>query len=129
MAGRSNQGKPILHTIDPEFILGIGKVSEFGNRKYHYRNFLITPGMKWSDVYESLLRHLLAFWAGDETDEESGLHHLLHAAWNLMVLYSYSVRSEYSTGDNRPSMVEWDGRLWEDWRKEFEESQYRMGQK
>lgn len=118
-----------MHTIDPDFILGIGKISEFGARKYHHRNFLMAPGMKWSDVYESLLRHLFAFWNGEENDEESGLPHLLHASWNMMALYTYSHRPEYSAGDNRPSMTEWDGRLWKDWEKEFEEARSALGPK
>lgn len=112
-----------MHTIDPDFILGIGRISEFGARKYHMRNFLMTPGMAWSSVYESLLRHLLAYWDGEETDAESGLPHLLHAAWNLMCLYTYNRHEQYHPGDDRPSTTERRGRKWADVNTKFKEEQ------
>jgi hypothetical protein len=33
------------------------------------------------------MRHLLAFWSGEETDPESGLPHLAHALCGLMFLH------------------------------------------
>lgn len=121
VAGRSNSGKPILHTIDPDFILGIARVSAFGAQKYHMRNFLMAPGMTWSTTYESALRHLFAWWGGEGTDEESGMPHLLHASWNLMALYTYSHRGQYAPGDDRPASLEYLGLSWKDWEARFEE--------
>lgn len=123
VAGRANEGKSLLHTIHPDFILGIGRISAFGAKKYHSRNWLMAPGMAWSSVYESLLRHLLAWQGGEEVDAESGLSHLLHAAWNLMALYTYSIEEAYAPGDDRPSRIEWQGHRWQDWRSQFEEEQ------
>lgn len=137
MAGRSDKGKAILHTIDPDFILGIGRISEFGARKYHMRNFLMAPGMEWSRVYESLLRHLFLWWGGEELDigpggefgptddpetdmKWSGMPHLLHVAWNVMVLYTYSHRAPYQPGDDRPGVIEYDDGDWKEWRAEFD---------
>lgn len=120
VAGRSNKGKPIVHTIDPEFILGIARISEFGARKYHMRNFLMAPGMNWSITYDSLMRHLMAWWAGEDDDAESGLPHLYHAAWNLMALSTYARNPVYHPGDDRPSTIEYVGGLWKDWESEFE---------
>lgn len=137
VAGRSDKGKAILHTIDPDFILGIGRISEFGARKYHMRNFLMAPGMEWSRVYESLLRHLFLWWGGEENDvgpngefgetddpetsmKWSGMPHLLHVAWNVMVLYTYSHRSVYQPGDDRPGVIEYDDGDWKQWRGEFD---------
>lgn len=137
VAGRSDQGKAILHTIDPDFILGIGRISEFGARKYHMRNFLMAPGMEWSRVYESLLRHLFLWWGGEELDvgpngefgptddpetnmKWSGMPHLLHVAWNVMVLYTYSRHDPYHGGDDRPGTLEYVNGDWQDWRGEFD---------
>lgn len=139
VAGRSNAGKSILHTIDPDFIVGIGRISEFGARKYHMRNFLMAPGMEWSAVYESLLRHLMAYWDGEELDlgpngefgetddpatnmKWSGMPHLLHVAWNVMVLYTYSRHSVYADGDDRPSKIERLGEEWVAWKDTFDEA-------
>jgi hypothetical protein len=112
-----------LHTIDPTFIEGIGKISAFGAQKYHMRNFLMAPGMAWSSVYESLQRHLFSFWNGEENDEESGLPHLLHVAWNVMVLYTYSHREPYQPGDDRPSTLEYVGKKWTDQNQAFRRCQ------
>lgn len=140
VAGRSDKGKPIMHTMDPEFILGIAKVSAFGAKKYHMRNFLMEPGMRWSSVYDSLMRHLLAFWSGEELDEGpngecgetgdpetnmqwSGLPHIHHVAWNVMVLSTYSSKGSFYHGDDRPSSVEYAGGSWKDWQEEFHRAQ------
>lgn len=123
VAGRSNEGKSIVHTIDPDFILGIARVSAFGAVKYHHRNFLMAPGMKWSSVYESAMRHLLAFWSGEECDEESGLPHLLHASWNLMCLHTYNIHDQYEIGDDRPATIEHFGVHWKEWESKFKLAQ------
>lgn len=137
VAGRSDAGKAILHTIDPDFILGIGRISEFGARKYHMRNFLMAPGMEWSRVFESGMRHLLLWWGGEELDlgpngefgptddpetnmKWSGMPHLLHVAWNIMVLYTYSRHQPFAPGDDRPGVTEYVDGDWQDWRGEFD---------
>lgn len=137
VAGRSNSGKSIVHTIDPKFILGIAAVSEFGARKYHMRNFLMAPGMCWSDVYGSLMRHLMAYWSGEEFDlgpngesgetddpdtnmKWSGLPHIDMVAWNVMVLCTYRNHVVFHPGDDRPSSIEYDGGIWQDWKNEFD---------
>ncbi len=138
VAGRSDTGKAILHTIDPMFIHGIGQISEFGSRKYHMRNFLMAPGMRWSQVYDSLMRHLMLWWAGEERDvgpngefgetddpetnmKWSGLPHLWHIGWNVMVLSTYAQHAVYAGGDDRPSKVEQAGAKWQDWKESFDE--------
>ena len=73
--------------VDPAFILGVAAVSTMGARKYAAGNWL--GGMDWSRFYGAALRHLLAWYAGQDTDPESGLPHLHHAAWSLMALAAY----------------------------------------
>lgn len=126
-----------MHTIDPNFILGIARVSAFGAKKYHMRNFLMAPGMKWSQVYDSLMRHLMAYWAGEELDvgpngefgetgdpatdmQWSGLPHIDMVAWNVMVLCTYRNHEAFHPGDDRPSTLEYEGGIWKDWQDEFD---------
>lgn len=118
-AGRSDAGKRIVHTIDPDFITGIGRVSAFGAKKYHMRNFLMAPGMAWGRVFDSLIGHLFAHWGGEDLDEESGQPHILMAGWNLMVLHQYWKNPVFHPGDDRPAVIEHKGKLWTDWEKEF----------
>lgn len=84
-SSRFNQGKTQVREIDPNFILGIGEVLTASRVKYEEGNW--QKETKFSTPYESAQRHLLKFWNGDELDEESKCHHLLHAATNLMFLY------------------------------------------
>lgn len=119
-AGRSDNGKNILHTIDPKLLMAWGDVLAFGAKKYHQRNFMVAPGMEWSRVYDSLLRHLLAFWGGEWLDQESGLPHIAHVMCNLQFLWHYHENPGYEAGDDRPSRVEGEGRRWVDWHDEFE---------
>lgn len=58
-------------------------------------------GMPWSWFYDALRRHIAAFWAGEDTNPESGLPHLAHARWMISNLIEYL---EYGLGtDDRPA--------------------------
>jgi hypothetical protein len=58
-------------------------------------------GMPWSWMYDAAMRHLLAFWAGETINPESGLPHLAHAAWMLDTLMEYE-HKQLGT-DDRPT--------------------------
>lgn len=49
-------------------------------------------GQQWSVPYASCMRHLQSWFAGENTDPESGLPHLAHAACNLLFLLAYQLR-------------------------------------
>ena len=85
---RYDTDKPDLSLIPSEFFVGLARVFMYGTQKYAKDNWRM--GMKWSRMYNSAMRHVLAFWASQNTDEESGLHHLLHAAWNILCLWWYT---------------------------------------
>lgn len=64
-----------------EAILAVSKVGTFGAEKYDDDNWkLVKDGEK--RYRDAAYRHLLA----EGCDEESGLPHLAHAAWNLLAL-------------------------------------------
>jgi len=75
------------------------EVTEFGAGKYTPRNW--EKGMDWSRVFDSLHRHLEKWWAGETYDQETGLPHLAHAAWNALSLLTYEIRGIGT--DDRPS--------------------------
>ena len=74
------------------------KVFTFGSRKYDDRNW--ERGMAWGRVYAALLRHLTAFWRGEDLDPESGLSHLAHVVWNAMALLEFT--KTHRELDDRP---------------------------
>ena len=91
---RENHGKVQLREVDPDFIIGIGEVLTASRAKYDEFNW--AKPTKLSTPYESAMRHLLKFQSGADFDEESGKHHLLHVATNIMFMYYHTVNnSEY----------------------------------
>lgn len=88
-----------LGAVDPWALIEVAKVAGFGARKYERYNF--AKGYRWSLNFDAMLRHLLAFWGGEDLDPESKLPHLAHAAWHCLALLSFSGRGR-GTDDRFP---------------------------
>lgn len=84
-----SDGKPGVDQIPAEVLLELGQVYTYGMQKYHRDNW--KQGNDWHEFYGSALRHLLAFQSGEDIDPESGLPHLVHAAWNCITLRWYQL--------------------------------------
>lgn len=98
-------GKPMIGTLIRVFPLAleaIGDVIEFGTRKYPKPdNWKKVEGAKFR-YQDSLMRHMVKFYKGDELDEETGKPHLAHMAWNalaILELYLMEKRAE-KTNEN-----------------------------
>jgi len=77
--------KPGLTYVPPVGLLQVGRVMENGARKYgpmNWRGAAVTR----STYINAAMRHILADWDGSDTDPESGLPHLAHAAACLLIL-------------------------------------------
>ena len=83
---RDNLAKPDPTLVCPEMILGAARALTYGCQKYSRNNFLKGDGMPLEVVLASMQRHLLAYQAGEDHDEESGLAHLDHVGANLSML-------------------------------------------
>lgn len=79
-------GKPPVDLVPAEFVLSAARAFAYGAVKYSRHNW--RGGMKYSRLFSSLQRHLLAWNEGEELDPESGLSHLDHAAASLAMLVS-----------------------------------------
>lgn len=64
------------------------RVYTFGASKYDDWNWL--KGIKYSRIFGAVMRHCWKFWRGEDTDPESGLPHLAHAAFGLFALMEYN---------------------------------------
>jgi Domain of unknown function (DUF5664) len=82
-----DQDKTRMELLPPFAQEEIAKVLTYGARKYDPYNW--AKGMPWTRVYGAALRHLNAFARGEDTDPETGLSHVAHAACNLMFLLEY----------------------------------------
>ena len=68
----------------------IAKVLAFGADKYSERNW--EKGMVWSRPFSALLRHITAWWGGEDKDEETGYSHLWHAGCCILFLIAFEIR-------------------------------------
>lgn len=84
-------------TCNYECLEGVAKVYEFGMKKYGYLNWT-----KFDATDENRLRFLSAFFRHffrylsnrESKDEESGINHLHHAIWNVIMLIYLSEETE-----------------------------------
>lgn len=60
-------------------------VLEFGAKKYDIDNWQQVENAK-TRYYDATMRHIDLWWNGEKTDSETGVHHLAHAATNLLFL-------------------------------------------
>lgn len=88
---KDDGGKPRYDLIAPEFLDEVAQVLALGAAKYAPRNW--EHGMSWGRCFGAMMRHMWAWWRGEEKDPETGLSHLAHAGCNVMFLCAYSKRS------------------------------------
>ncbi len=74
--------------------------------RHNYRN----AGIRASVYYDAAMRHLTAWWEGEDIDKDSGLSHIAKAMTTLMVLRDAQLR-DMVTDDRPPSSEEWMGHL------------------
>ena len=86
-----DQNKRRVDLVPTEAINALADILTAGAAKYGEHNW--RKGMDWSRVYGAAQRHMLAFWGGDDIDEESGMPHLWHALTNIAFLVSYQALS------------------------------------
>jgi hypothetical protein len=82
---RKNAGKPEISQLDPEFIMELSDLMTISAKKYGKFNWAL--GQFFCTVLDSMGRHFFKLLKGEDIDEESGRHHVLHIAANCMILY------------------------------------------
>lgn len=87
---KADAGKLPYHLLPPDAVEEILKVLEFGANKYAPRNW--EKGMAWSRPFSALMRHMWAWWRGENADPETGLSHLAHAGCCILFLLGYELR-------------------------------------
>jgi hypothetical protein len=99
---KDDTGKLPLHLVPVALIASAARAFGYGADKYGVDNWRI--GFVRSRLFAALLRHLYAWWNGEDRDSESGLEHLDHAAATLGMLTGNIADG---TGlDDRPAVCE-----------------------
>lgn len=75
-------------------MMQVANVFGFGAKKYFANSYRQGETVAWSRTYGSILRHLFAFWQGEDTDPESGLPHLAHAGTQLFILMEHTAHNK-----------------------------------
>lgn len=79
---------------------GLGMLE--GGRKYGRHNYR-EAGVRGSVYFDSTLRHMTAWWEGEDIDPDSGLNHITKAIAGLTVLRDSMIRENWV--DDRPPKV------------------------
>jgi hypothetical protein len=85
-----DDGKDPWHLAPWDAFRAIIKVLRYGATKYDARNW--EKGMAWSRCYSGLMRHMTAWWEGEDCDAETGFSHLWHAGCCIAFLIAYEMR-------------------------------------
>ena len=93
-----DQGKIRPNLILSEFpnaLLSIAAVATMGAEKYTDNGWKYVPDgiSRYSDAF---FRHWLAHASGEIVDEESGLLHLAHSAWNMLAILELYIREPHA---------------------------------
>lgn len=91
---RFNNGKLKWSLVSWKALEPMVEVLMFGAKKYSSWNW--TGGLKYTEICESLQRHLNAFIQGEDDDQESKLSHVGHILCNAMFLsYMYLFKKDF----------------------------------
>jgi hypothetical protein len=97
-------GKERIDLLPPNAMLALADLFARGAEKYAARNW--EKGMDVDRQVAALGRHLFAFMAGEKEDPDplTGMHHMIHIAWNALVAYELEVtgQSTYKGTELRP---------------------------
>lgn len=83
-AKKADTGKPSITMIPSGPLKDLAQVFMFGAKKYGKGNW--KEGFVYSRLLDAVYRHMMAWFEGEDLDPESGLPHLSHATWGLIIL-------------------------------------------
>lgn len=102
LGSKQTAGKLPVELLPWPAVMEVVRVLEFGALKYDDWNW--SKGVKMMSLCASAMRHIMKFICGADTDEESGLPHLAHAACNLLFLLHFQ-QTNRADLDDRPKTL------------------------
>lgn len=93
------KAKPPMHFIPPIAIVELGQAMKDGGAKYGLMNWR-GGSVDASVYYDAAMRHILAWWDGEEVAKDSGVKHLTHAMACFAIILDAQACD--SLNDDRP---------------------------
>ena len=127
---KTDFGKAKFELIPGDALEALAEVYTYGTIKYAPNNW--RKGISWSRIFGGIMRHAWAFWRGEEIDEESGLPHIMQAAWGCFTLHCYSkTRPEFDNRikdlvDSESIVGVWEWPIKPGWYKHFKGRRYQV---
>jgi len=94
--------KVSLHCVSSPVLMELGLAMMEGDRKYGGHNYRVA-GVRYSVYYDAVMRHLMAWWEGEDIDSDSGLSHITKAMSGLSVLRDAMI-NDMATDDRPPKV-------------------------
>lgn len=91
--------KAPMSTIPASILAEMGVAMLEGSAKYGKYNYR-EVGVRASIYYDAVLRHIFAWWEGEDIDPDSGMSHITKAMTALVVLRDSMTRENWT--DDRP---------------------------
>ena len=101
--------KAPMSTVPANVIAEVGVAMLEGAAKYGRHNYRCA-GVRASVYYDGVMRHLMAWWEGEDIDPDSGLSHVTKAITSLVVLRDAMMQG-MCTDDRPPRSVDFYPRL------------------
>jgi hypothetical protein len=89
-----------MSTVSAPVLAELGVAMLEGAAKYGRHNYRAV-GVRASVYYDALLRHMFAWWEGEDLDPDSGLSHVTKAIATLVVLRDSMIQGKL-TDDRAP---------------------------
>ncbi len=90
---KDDKQKPRWSLLPKGTVSQVVDVLEFGAKKYAPNNWMLVERHR-QRYYDAIVRHLEAWWKGEQKDPDSGLHHLAHVACSALFLLWFDDQPE-----------------------------------
>lgn len=97
---KNDTGKPEFELLPFDLLSDVNRVLQHGAVTYGVGNWRKKEGFRLSRCFNALLRHMFAWWSGEDLDKQTGISHLDHAMCNLLFLKYHLLNNPEA--DNRP---------------------------